>query len=126
VSPGLLILSSLAFGTFTILAAAAPTLALVVPALVLVGAASVTFAAGVNSSLQLAVEPEMRGRVMALYSVVFLGSTPIGAPIAGALSELAGPRAGLMLGAAAALTAAGVAYAVLRRRGQALGLVAAS
>jgi predicted MFS family arabinose efflux permease len=68
------------------------------------------------------VEPEMRGRVMALYSVVFLGSTPIGAPIAGALSQAAGPRAGLLLGAAAALTAAIVAYAVLRRRGRALGV----
>ena len=52
---------------------------------------SVTFAAGVNSSLQLAVEPAMRGRVMALYSVVFLGSTPIGAPLVGWLAEVAGP-----------------------------------
>jgi len=93
-------------------------------ALVLIGAASVTFAAGVNSTLQLAVEPEMRGRVMALYSVVFLGSTPIGAPISGALAEVAGPRAGLMLGAVAALSAATVAYAVLRRRGQPLGVPA--
>ena len=121
VSPALLVGSSLAFGGFTVLAAVAPTLPLVTVALVLVGAASVTFAAGVNSSLQLAVEPEMRGRVMALYSVVFLGSTPIGAPIAGALSELAGPRAGLMLGAVAALTAAGVAYVVLHRRGEVVG-----
>ena len=40
----------------------------------------------------------MRGRVMALYSVVFLGSTPIGGPIAGWLAEVAGPRAGLVLG----------------------------
>ena len=51
----------------------------------------------------------MRGRVMALYSVVFLGSTPIGAPIAGWLSEAAGPRAGLLLGALAAVVAAGAA-----------------
>ena len=126
VSPGLLIGSSLAFGAFTVLAALAPTLPLVVAALMLVGAASVTFAAGVNSSLQLAVEPEMRGRVMALYSVVFLGSTPIGAPIAGALSQLAGPRAGLMLGAVAAITAAGAAYLVLRRPSSSLALRAAS
>ena len=45
----------------------------------------------------------MRGRVMALYSVVFLGSTPIGAPLVGWLAEVAGPRAGLVLGAVAAL-----------------------
>jgi len=98
-----------------VLAAVAPTLPLLAVALVLVGAASVTFAAGVNSSLQLAVEPEMRGRVMALYSVVFLGSTPIGAPLAGWLSEAASPRAGLMLSAAAALVAAGAAWAWGRR-----------
>jgi MFS family permease len=117
VSAGLLVGASAAFGFATVLAAAAPTLPLAAGALVLIGAASVTFAAGVNSTLQLAVEPEMRGRVMALYSVVFLGSTPIGAPIAGALSEAAGPRAGLLLGAAAALSSALAAYVVLRRRG---------
>ena len=65
-----------------------------------------TFAAGINSSLQLAVEPSMRGRVMALYSVVFLGSTPIGAPLVGWIAEVAGPRAGLVVGAVAALAAA--------------------
>ena len=58
-----------------------------VAALVPLGAASVTFAAGVNSSLQLAVGDALRGRVMALYSVVFLGSTPIGAPIVGWLAR---------------------------------------
>jgi MFS family permease len=114
VSMRLLIAASAAFGGFTLLAAAAPTLWFELAALVLVGAASVTFAAGVNSSLQLSVDPVMRGRVMALYSVVFLGSTPIGAPIAGLLSEAAGPRAGLLLGAIAALAAAGIAAAALR------------
>ena len=117
---GLLVGASAAFGCATVLAAVAPTLALAAGALVLIGAASVTFAAGVNSTLQLAVEPEMRGRVMALYSVVFLGSTPIGAPIAGVLAEVAGPRAGLMLGGVAALSAAVAGYGMLRRRGQAL------
>ena len=58
----------------------------------------------------------MRGRVMALYSVVFLGSTPIGGPLAGWLAEAAGPRAGLMLGAVAALAAAGGALAFSIRR----------
>ena len=74
----------------------------------------VTFAAGVNSSMQLAAAPSMRGRVMSLYSVVFLGSTPIGAPLVGWLAEVASPRAGLALGGAAALVAAAgarIAYA---------------
>ena len=86
-------------------------------ALVPLGAASVTFAAGVNSTLQLGASPAMRGRVMALYSVVFLGSTPIGGPIVGWLAEVAGPRSGLVLGGVAALAAAvGGAIAFARRR----------
>jgi hypothetical protein len=55
--------------------------------------------------------------VMALYSVVFLGSTPIGAPLVGWIAELAGPRAGLVLGGLAALLAAAggaIAYAKVR------------
>jgi MFS family permease len=115
VSMRILIAASAAFGGFALLAAAAPTLWFELGALMLVGAASVTFAAGVNSSLQLSVEPAMRGRVMALYSVVFLGSTPIGAPIAGWLSEAAGPRAGLLLAALAALIAAAAASLRLHR-----------
>ena len=61
------------------------------------GAAAVTFAATINSTLQLAVSPEMRGRVMALYSVVFLGSTPIGGPLVGWLSQTYDPRVALLL-----------------------------
>jgi MFS family permease len=117
VTPRLLIGAAAAFGVFTSLAAVAPTLELEALALVPVGAASVTFAAGVNSSLQLAVDPAMRGRVMALYSVVFLGSTPIGGPLAGWLAESFGPRAGLVLGAVACFAAAGVAALALQRRG---------
>jgi MFS family permease len=109
VTPRLLIGASAAFGIGELLAAAAPTLHLQMAVLPLVGAASVTFAAGVNSTLQVAVAPAMRGRVMALYSVVFLGSTPIGAPAVGWLAEIAGPRAGLVAGAVAALVAAAVA-----------------
>jgi hypothetical protein len=48
----------------------------------------------------------MRGRVMSLYSIVFMGSTPIGAPLVGWLAQAASPRAGLALGGAAALVAA--------------------
>ena len=89
--PRLLTVSASAFGALMLLAAAAPTFPLQVLALVPLGAMSVTFAAGVNSSLQLAVAPAMRGRVMALYSVVFVGSTPIGGPISGWLAERSRP-----------------------------------
>jgi len=55
---------------------------------------------------------------MALYSVVFLGSTPIGAPLVGALAQVAGPRAGLYLGATAALAAAALALVAFARTGE--------
>ena len=104
-----------ASGPSALIAAAAPTLPLEAIALVPLGAASVTFAAGINSSLQLAADPAMRGRVMALYSVVFLGSTPIGGPIAGWLSQAIDPRAALVLAGAAGLIAAIGARAAFAR-----------
>ncbi|HUC06593.1 MAG TPA: MFS transporter [Solirubrobacterales bacterium] len=113
--PRLIAAGALAFGVSALLSALMPTLALEVPFLALLGAAAVTFAATINSTLQLAVSPEMRGRVMALYSVVFLGSTPIGAPLVGWLAEVAGPRVGMALGAGAALAAAGLASAAYAR-----------
>jgi MFS family permease len=117
VGPRLLIAAAAAFGAAELLVAFAPTLELQLLALIPLGAVSVTFAAGINSSLQLAVEPSMRGRVMALYSVVFLGSTPIGAPLVGWIAEAAGPRAGFVVGAVAALlTAAGAKVAFDRVR----------
>jgi MFS family permease len=106
VTPRLLAAAALAFGVLSLAAAGAPTLAVELIVLAGTGAASVTFAAGVNSSLQLAVAPEMRGRVMALYSIVFLGSTPIGGPLAGWLAGAAGPRSSLVLAGIAALLGA--------------------
>jgi MFS family permease len=112
-----LVLAAGAFGVVILAAAAAPTLGLEIAALVLVGAASVSFLAVGNTTLQLASAPEMRGRVMALWAVAFLGSTPLGGPIAGLVAEHAGPRWGLVLGGVAALTAAGVGALLLARGG---------
>jgi MFS family permease len=120
VSAGILVAAATGFGVLELLAAAAPSLPLQVLALIPLGAVSVTFSAGVNSTMQLAVTPAMRGRVMALYSVVFLGSTPIGAPLVGWLAQIAGPRAGMALGGTAALAAAALAaIAYTRTRQQA-------
>jgi MFS family permease len=111
-----------AFGVAILLAAVAPDLRLELAALALVGAASVTFIAVGNSTIQLAARPEMRGRVMSLWAVAFLGSTPIGGPIAGLVAEQAGGRAGLVLGAAACLVAAAFgAGSVHRARAAAAG-----
>jgi MFS family permease len=107
--------AALAFGVVSLVAAAAPTLALELPLLALLGAATVTFAASINSYLQLEVRPDMRGRVMALYSIVFLGSTPIGGPIAGWLSEAYDPRVALVMAGISGLAAAWAAHTALAR-----------
>jgi MFS family permease len=119
--PRLIAAAALAFGGAALLAAAAPGLVVEVAALIALGAASVTFAATINSSLQLAVAPQMRGRVMALYSVVFLGSTPIGAPLTGWLSQAYDPRVALLLAAISGISAAWaarVSFARIRTRSE--------
>ena len=103
VTPMLLVGAALVFGVLSLVAAGAPTLALEIAALAPLGAATVTLSASVNSSLQLASEPSMRGRVMALYSIVFLGSTPIGGPLSGWLSQAVDPRAALVMAGIAAI-----------------------
>ncbi len=107
--------SALGFGVVIALAAVAPTLWSELVALAFVGAASVGFLSKGNSTLQLAAEPGMRGRVMALWAVAFLGSTPIGGPIAGWVADTWGGRAGLALGAVACLVAASLGAVVTAR-----------
>jgi MFS family permease len=103
------------FGVAILGAAAAPTLPVGLVAMALVGAASITFLATGNTTLQLTSEPCFRGRVMALWTMAVLGSTPIGAPIVGAISEYGSPRAGLLVGSLACLGAAVVGAAALSR-----------
>ena len=114
-SRGLIAAAALGFGVSALLAAAAPSLPLEMAALGVLGACSVTFAAGINSGLQLAAAPEMRGRVMALYSIVFLGSTPLGGPLTGWIGEAVDPRATLVLAGAAGIGVAVAALAWWRR-----------
>ena len=77
-------LAAAAFGILILLAAAAPSRPLELLALLFAGAASVSFIAIGNTTLQLNAAPAMRGRVMSLWFVGFQGSTPIGGPIVGA------------------------------------------
>lgn len=110
-----LIAAAAAFGVALIGAAAAPSLALELIALTLVGAVSIVFNSTTNSTLQLEADPQMRGRVMALWSTAFIGSTAIGGPIAGWVSQQWGGRAGLMLGAITCIVVAVVAWIVIGR-----------
>ncbi|MHB1930787.1 MAG: MFS transporter [Acidimicrobiales bacterium] len=115
-SPRRLAHTALAFGVVTLAAALAPSVVLEMVVLLAVGAASVTFLSLGNSTLQLEADPEMRGRVMSLWSVSFLGTTPIGGPLVGFVAGALGARFGLGLGALAALAAGLYGWVVLPGR----------
>jgi MFS family permease len=115
-SPALLLGSVAVFGVLSGAAAAAPTLALEMVVLAPLGLASIAFLATANSTVQLGSSPELRGRVMALYGLVFLGSTPLGGLLAGWMADRFGPRSIMLLAGVSSLVAAGVAAVLMRRR----------
>jgi MFS family permease len=108
--------AALAFGAALVAAALAPTFGFELLVLVPVGAAGIAFTAMANGVLQTETAPEMRGRVAALFTVAFLGSTPIGGPIIGLVSQQLGARAGLWVGGIATLAVTVAAMAAIRRR----------
>jgi MFS family permease len=108
--------SGVAFGALMLATAAAPTVLVTGVLLVAVGAAMMLFMATANTTLQLGSDPAMRGRVMALYGLLFAGSTPVGGPLLGWISEAWGPRAGVALGGALSLVAALAAVGRIRIR----------
>jgi len=110
-----LVRSAFAFGAVLAGVALAPSLPLAMVALLLTGVASIRFVATANAALQLRAAPEMRGRVMALWTVAFLGTTPVGGPIVGWVGETVGPRWALGLGSLATLIAAAAAARALGR-----------
>jgi MFS family permease len=115
-SKRLLISTGAGFSASMLLAALAPALVIEVVALTLVGATGMAFASASNSRLQLEAAPEMRGRVMALWSVAVIGSRPIGAPIVGFISQHLGPRFGLGVGALSVALIAVPSWWFLTRR----------
>ena len=110
-----LVLASWSFGIAVALAALAPSLGFELAALALAGAASISFMATGNSTLQLTAEPSMRGRVMSLWFVAFQGSTPIGGPLIGWVMGVLGARAGLGIGALTCILVALAGLVALRR-----------
>ncbi|MFD9128973.1 MFS transporter [Kitasatospora sp. NPDC059571] len=107
--------AALAFGALEVLAAFAPGYWTFAVLLTLIGVFGLTFNTSVNSALQLATEPEMRGRVMGLLVLVFTGGTPIGAPLVGWVTDQYGPRLGLLACGLVSAAAAAVVAAVLAR-----------
>ncbi len=115
----LLFATGMAFGVSMLVASFAPSLGLFIALLLVVGAGQISFLATCNSLLQLRSDPVMRGRVMAVYTITLLGSTPIGGPLVGWVSEVFGPRWGFALGGIATIVgvlAFGTAFVRARRR----------
>ncbi|MBZ9540237.1 MFS transporter [Modicisalibacter tunisiensis] len=113
----LLGLATLAFGLGCALAALAPGPWPFAEALVLIGFSALTFNTTATALLQLATEPTMRGRIMALRIAVTMGGTPVGAPIVGWIADHAGPRWALGVGAVSGVIAAAIGgLLVLRAR----------
>jgi len=110
-----LVVSAVVFGLLTIVAGLMPGYASFAAMLVPTGAAALVFSVANNSFVQLGVDPQMRGRVMALYFMCFMGGTPLGAPLIGLISEHLGAPWGLILGGAVCVVAGLVAGAVLAR-----------
>ena len=111
-------LAALGFGLASLTAALMPSYWSFAASLVLVGLSSLTMMTSANAYVQTTTEPSMRGRVMALYLAIFMGGTPLGAPLVGWVSNLWGPRWGLGVAAASGIIAAAVAvWWLVRHRG---------
>jgi MFS family permease len=110
-----LCLAAIGWGIAILAAAAAPSLPLELAALVFVGYGSITFNSLAKTTLQLAAKPEMRGRVMALWALAWLGSTPVGGPIVGWAGQAIGARWALVIGGLAALACGVLALPALTR-----------
>jgi len=110
-----LVWSAILFGISILLASLMPNLVSVIILLVIVGSLSVLFIALGNTTLQLTSAPNMRGRVMALWMIAFAGTTPIGGPIIGFISDHSNPRIGLATGGLSAVIAGGIGLYVYNR-----------
>ncbi|MDP9433465.1 MAG: MFS transporter [Actinomycetota bacterium] len=113
-----LIGAALAFGVLEITVGLMPTYEAFLVMLIPTGIAILTFTTTANATVQLGARPDMRGRAMSLYVLVFLGGTPLGAPVIGWIASEFGPRWGLILGGVISIVAAAaVAGAMARVRG---------
>ncbi|NUW43198.1 MFS transporter [Nonomuraea rhodomycinica] len=109
-----LMAGAIGFGLFQVATGLAPFYPLYLLLLVPTGVALITVNTAANASVQLASSPEMRGRVMGIYMLVFTGGAPLGATLVGWLSDLGGPRAGVMLSGVLALAGTGLALLATR------------
>src|SRR6202040_404880 len=111
-----IVTAAAAFGLLEAGAALVPNLAVFLLLLAAMGFVNLVCQAMANASVQLSVDPELRGRVMGVYMLVFIGGTPFGAPIVGAVTSHFGARAGMFVcGVIPAVAAVIMAAAVARK-----------
>jgi MFS family permease len=112
----LLVATSLAFSVFDVLSGVMPDFLSFVIMLVPTGLALLTLTTAANSTMQLGTTAVMRGRVMGLYMLVFLGGTPLGSPLAGWIAEVFGPRMSIISGGLISVIATVVVALLLAHR----------
>jgi predicted MFS family arabinose efflux permease len=115
-SAWLVVGAALTFGVLEMLVGFGPTYLSAALLLVPTGFFMIFYAQASNQRVQLGAEPEMRGRVMSLYILAFLGTNPLAAPVIGWCGQTLGPRSTLWLGGAASLTSATLTLVLLMRR----------
>ena len=125
-STHLLAVIGVLFGALILAVSLAPTRLVAMLLLVPMGAASIAFVATNNATLQLRADPNMRGRVMSLNAIAFLGSTPIGAVVLGLISDASSPRVALVVGGVATLAASIPLFLLAARQRDARAAVASS
>jgi MFS family permease len=108
--------AALLFGISLLAVSITPNALLVYLVLIIVGGLSVLFISQGNTTLQLDSDPQMRGRVMALWTIAFLGTTPIGGPIIGFIGDHTNPRIGVAVGGVAAILAAGMGWLLVKTK----------
>ncbi len=115
-----LLLALLAFSVLTIGLAFSPNYLVYAVLLVPTGFFSLTVMTSANAAVQLSSDPLFRGRVMAIYMAIFLGGTPVGAPIIGWMGDVLGPRSMLLFGGGVNLLALAGIFFYFRSRGMRL------
>jgi predicted MFS family arabinose efflux permease len=100
------VVGAAAFGVTMLVMAAAPTVAVTLPIVAVLGFTSITFMTAITAIVQIRADPRMHGRVLALQTVLLIGTTPIGGPVMGAVADAGGARIPLVVGGIAGLGAA--------------------
>ncbi|MFJ8199918.1 MFS transporter [Streptomyces sp. NPDC096152] len=112
-----LIAAAAAFGALEIVAALTPSYWPFALLMIPIGIFGLTVNVTANTAVQMATDPAMRGRVMALFMMVFMGGTPLGAPVVGWVTDVYGPRIGFVLGGVVSVAAAVTVGLLLARVG---------